>query len=703
MNPPSPTCRRIPLTFSVALVAGLAWQPAGAALVAVSPGETDRIVQAASGCPTFSWSASPGATGYELAVLRLDRGEEPELVWRREVEGSATSWSPSRSECLAAGGRYAWTVRALGADAAAADSEWAAVRRFEVAAAPGADELAAALATLERWRQAGGGPSATGAIAGEPRPAPATTLRRTSTNASAGDGASASSLASGVAAIRGENPDTSGSALGVLGIGHSPAGAAVVARNESSGADLVLDGEANAATDSLLRQDSLDRPSANSESFDFRNSGAGAMAVKIDGVDVVTTATDKDTLGALSCPDGQIAKRSAGIWQCANDNDRLSLLACASGQIAKVDPGGNWSCSPDADSLASLSCPDGQIAKRVTGSWACAPDDTGSAGIWTSYSEGADVRVFNAMGNRVAVGNRAIQPVGSAPTEDGALTVSNRAPLPQTTQYNLTMDGRGLQARTASTLFPFPQQDAPLLLNRYGGGVSIGKDTPPTRAALEAQGSIGNTMAMFQRDAGGQGIALVGDWPGLYANSYWNNGVQTMAGSGYSQLINFDQTDGAISFMTSTDPNTAADVPAATLDERLRLRKDGAVLSSLTQNRFNVVPLAQITLIWILLDNGSGALVVSELSRTIRSIYPVSLTWVSYSLNDFRLDIDFNPNLPSAPVPIVAGNSLDGYPPRWQGVSRDTTYSDVSVFLRDDLYSMAGRRWNFQIVIYGYN
>lgn len=685
--------------LAAAVIACSSALAARAVTVAVSPGETDHAVEAASGCPTFSWSASTGATSYELAVLRLDRGEEPEVVWSRTVAGSATSWSPSRRECLEAGGRYAWTVRALGADAAAADSEWAAVRRFDVPAAPGADEIAAALATLERWRQAGGGVAGAEAVASGLRPAPASTLHRMPANA---PGGGSLSLASGVAAIRGENPDISGSALGVLGLSHSPAGAAVVARNESAGADLVLDGEANAATDSLLRQDSLDRPSANLESFDFRNSGAGSMALKVDGVAVVTTATDQDTLGALSCPDGQIAKRIAGIWQCANDDDRLSLLACASGQIAKVGPGGNWSCAADDDSLATLSCPDGQIAKRVTGAWACAPDDTGSAGIWTSYSEGADIRVFNAVGNRVAVGNRPMQPVGSLPSEDGALTVSNRAPLPLTTQYNLTMDGRGLQARTASTLFPFQQQDAPLLINRYGGGVSIGKDAAPSRAALEAQGAIGNTMATFQRSAGGQGIALVGDWPGLYANSYFNNGVQTMAGTGYSQLINFDQLDGAISFMTSTAPNTAPDVPAATLGERLRLTNEGELLSSLTLNEFNLAPVAQITLIWVLVDDGNGHLTVSEVGRWIRSAYPITLSWSSYSLNNFRLDINFDQGPPGAVLPIVGGNSLDDYPPDWSGVTRNTLSGDVSVYLRDGNGSMVGRMWNLQLLIYAY-
>jgi len=60
--------------------------------------------------------------------------------------------------------------------------------------------------------------------------------------------------------VRGEIPDPTGSTFGLLGISHSPEGAGVVARNESSGADLVLDGEAR-RTDTLLRE-GFARPSA---------------------------------------------------------------------------------------------------------------------------------------------------------------------------------------------------------------------------------------------------------------------------------------------------------------------------------------------------------------------------------------------------------------------------------------------------------
>jgi len=291
-----------------------------AAVAAVSPGESGREVEAAGACPTYSWSAAAGAAGYELAVFRVDGREEPELLFTRRLEGSVTSWSPSRAECLAPGGSYGWTVRALAADGGATEPAWAEPLRFRVAGAPSSEEVAAALEVLERWRRTQGVDGGTLPPATAPVAAIAPASPRAGTNPqSDATAATDVSVATGVAAIRGENPDLSGSAFGLLGISHSPAGAGVVARNESAGADLVLDGEGNGATDSLLRQDSLDRPSANPESFDFRNSGGGALTLQVDGVDVVTTATDQDTLAALSCPDGEIAKRVTGVWQCAAD------------------------------------------------------------------------------------------------------------------------------------------------------------------------------------------------------------------------------------------------------------------------------------------------------------------------------------------------------------------------------------------------
>ena len=716
--------------LSALLFALLAPGTAGAEAVTVSPGELDREVEAASACPSFSWSQEPGAQGYQLAVFRIADDEEPELLLDHVVEGSATAWQPAREACLEPGGRYAWTVRALGAaDAAEGSADWAPARRFTVSAAPADEEVASALETLRRWTASRGEPAPAAvpsrpSAAGPDRAAIRAPLRA---DERAVEQRPEAPLATGVAAVRGEIPDPAGNTFGLLGISHSPEGAGVVARNESSGADLVLDGEAAGATDTLLREDSLDRPAAGASSFDFRNSGAGAMTVRVDGVDVVTTETDRDTLGDLSCPAGQIAKRGAGGWACAPDDDTLpalpcsagqiprfvagawtcdadadalAALLCAPGQIAKVDPAGEWTCAPDDDALGALACPDGQVAKRVAGAWACAPDDTGSATIWASYPEGTDVRVFNAEGNRVGIGNRPIQPVGSLPSEDGALTVVHSAALPLTSEYYLTMDGKGVQARSRPGLFD-PQQDAPLLLNRYGGGVAIGKETAPTRAALEAQGSVGNTMATFQRSAGGQGLALVGDWPGLYANAYFANGVKTMSGSGYSQLVNFEQNDGAIVFQTSTAPNTVADVPAATIAERLRISKEGALLSSLTQNQFNLAPLAVISLTYQFQSDGGGGLIITPTKQLIRSTVPVTITPQNVSETVVRLLVQVSAPGNAELVPVFGLNSATGM---WAEALdiRPVSSTQFNVQLISGV-SLVNVSWNLQLVVYGLN
>ncbi len=73
---------------------------------------------------------------------------------RQRIPGSALGWTPSIDRCLERGGRYAWSVRALGPKAA---SDWSAPSLFEVAAAPSAAELEAALSVVRSYLETGGG------------------------------------------------------------------------------------------------------------------------------------------------------------------------------------------------------------------------------------------------------------------------------------------------------------------------------------------------------------------------------------------------------------------------------------------------------------------------------------------------------------------------------------------------------------------
>jgi len=188
---------------------------------------------------------------------------------------------------------------------------------------------------LERWRagQAATAAGATGSAASPGSPAAAAHAA----------GEPDAPLATGVAAIRGEIPDTTGSAYGVFGITHSAAGAGVVARNQSTGPDLILDGEAQGEPDTLLTQSGLDRPSAGAATFNLQNSGAGALTLQVDGVAVDTALTPIAWSRLASVPAGF----ADGV-----DND---ILYTAGNQLA-LDGGSSFNVveGPGSDLDADL-------------------------------------------------------------------------------------------------------------------------------------------------------------------------------------------------------------------------------------------------------------------------------------------------------------------------------------------------------------
>ncbi len=98
----------------------------------------------------------------------------------------------------------------------------------------------------------------------------------------------------------------------------------------------------------------------------------------------------------------------------------------------------------------------------------------------------------------------------------------------------------------------------------------------PSLAKLQVQGAIGNTVGIFSSNANSQGISLVSDWPGIYFNSYYNGGVKSMAATGYASNISTDQTNGGITFGTSSAANTAAG-GSVTINEKMRISKNGSV------------------------------------------------------------------------------------------------------------------------------
>jgi hypothetical protein len=116
--------------------------------VAVSPGSAIGSVIGDT-CPTFSWGAVPGAENYDLVVYRLgSRRAESQPALSQRISGSALGWTPSLDRCLRRGGRYAWSVRAIGGEQT---SDWSQPSLFQVASGPSAVEFEEALMVVRQY------------------------------------------------------------------------------------------------------------------------------------------------------------------------------------------------------------------------------------------------------------------------------------------------------------------------------------------------------------------------------------------------------------------------------------------------------------------------------------------------------------------------------------------------------------------------
>ncbi len=102
--------------------------------IAASPGSPHQVSLIEDRCPAFIWAQVAGAQAYELAVYRVGaEGRSPEPVLRRTFPGSVHAWTPALDRCLEPGARYAWTIRAVGAEG---PSEWSPPALLRVAGGP---------------------------------------------------------------------------------------------------------------------------------------------------------------------------------------------------------------------------------------------------------------------------------------------------------------------------------------------------------------------------------------------------------------------------------------------------------------------------------------------------------------------------------------------------------------------------------------
>ena len=110
-----------------------------------------------------------------------------------------------------------------------------------------------------------------------------------------------------------------------------------------------------------------------------------------------------------------------------------------------------------------------------------------------------------------------------------------------------------------------------------GGNVGINTQTP-TLAKFQVDGMTGNSTALFRGNSTtSQGISMVADWPGIYFNSYYNGAIRSMAGSGYSSIINTDQSSGGLVFQTTNVANPTSGTAIASIPTRMTISGAGNV------------------------------------------------------------------------------------------------------------------------------
>jgi hypothetical protein len=243
-----------------------------------------------------------------LVIYRLmdeESGGQAEPIVRAALPGSAQGWTPALDQCLQQGGRYAWSVRAIGAEETSA---WSTPALFQVAV-PILDGFEQALAVVRSYLTAwdgttsGAGGVAETEAAEEPNPEPttstATPLPRAAapTALSVDQGIAAASFAGDGSALT--DLDASNLASGTVatgrggtGIDSSGVGSGSVLYTSATGTWSTLPSGSNGQ----VLKVSGDAPAWGTDSI----GGTGTVTQLSQGTGIILTPTTLTTTGSIS-------------------------------------------------------------------------------------------------------------------------------------------------------------------------------------------------------------------------------------------------------------------------------------------------------------------------------------------------------------------------------------------------------------------
>lgn len=293
---------------------------------------------------------------------------------------------------------------------------------------------------------------------------------------------------------------------------------------------------------------------------------------------VLGTQWDDSNVGVYSAAFGSGTKAS-GVASTAfgSDTSANGLISTAFGNSSVAD--GVYSTAFGASTKAT------STNSTAFGSFTTANGTTSTAFGSSSVANGNYSTVFGA--SSVANGDSSTtfgyintaSSFGETVFGIGATTYTTSANgaiqfRPTNATDRLFVIGNAIDTNANNNVDPGERSDAIVVLKN--GNTGIG-NSAPALARLQVQGAVGNTVATFSGSANSQGVSVVSDWPGIYFNSYYSGGVRSMAGTGFTSIVNTDQSTGGLIFQTTNIANTASGSLLGTIPTRMTITGSGNV------------------------------------------------------------------------------------------------------------------------------
>jgi hypothetical protein len=257
-------------------------------------------------------------------------------------------------------------------------------------------------------------------------------------------------------------------------------------------------------------------------------------SIRIGGDDVVTTSTDQDTLGGMSCADGQLPKWNEALtsWECGNDSGGTSYLA---GNQLTLD-GSTFNLVEGAGSGLDADTIDGQDSATFAGA-----SHSHSGGDITSGTVG-EPRIDALVARDSEIVPRILASDGSgsgldADALDGLDSSAFVRTIGDTMTGQLTLDSDlALAGKIVKSGVGFLSDDG------TGGDLALGREALQSnatgtgntaigyralRTAIEGTGNTAVGSAALQQTLGSSNTAV-----GISAlKSDWNSGGNTAVGA----------------------------------------------------------------------------------------------------------------------------------------------------------------------------